>query len=54
MRVAPGTLPRNLGHVLRTQWQQILSYIPFQASHTLPDCLLFGFFATYLTVFVTS
>ena len=52
MRAATGTPPRSLGYVLRTQWKQILSYVLFQASHTLPDYLLIGFFVTYLTVFV--
>jgi MHS family proline/betaine transporter-like MFS transporter len=43
---------RGVVDVLRTQWRQILSFVSFQATESLANYLLIGFFVTYLTVFL--
>lgn len=44
--------PPSLKAVVRTQWKPMLFFLGILASHTLPNYLAIGFFATYLIQFV--
>ncbi|KAB8308030.1 MFS transporter [Erwinia endophytica] len=44
--------PPAIRQVIRSQWKNILVFISILMSHTLPNYLILGFFATYLTTFV--
>lgn len=44
--------PPTVTKVIRSQWKNILVFMSILMSHTLPNYLILGFFATYLTTFV--
>ena len=44
--------PPTMGEVIRSQWKNMLIFMSILMSHTLPNYLILGFFATYLTTFV--
>lgn len=52
MRAAHHTAPPSIVEVIRSQWKNILIFMSILMSHSLPNYLILGFFATYLTTFV--
>jgi len=44
--------PPTINQVIGSQWKNILVFISILMSHSLPNYLILGFFATYLTTFV--
>ncbi|MFH8135772.1 MFS transporter [Pantoea osteomyelitidis] len=52
MRIEKNIRPPSMLVVLRSQWKNILVFISILMSHTLPNYLMLGFFATYLTTFI--
>lgn len=51
-RVEQRLNPPTVSQVIRSQWKNILVFMSILMSHTLPNYLILGFFATYLTTFV--
>ena len=51
-RVEQRLNPPTVTQVIRSQWKNILVFMSILMSHTLPNYLILGFFATYLTTFV--
>lgn len=51
-RVEQRLNPPTVTKVIRSQWKNILVFMSILMSHTLPNYLILGFFATYLTTFV--
>lgn len=51
-RKRDGTKPPTVAAVLRSQWKNMLVFLSILMSHTLPNYLILGFFATYLTRFI--
>lgn len=47
-----GAKTPSLMAVIRSQWKNMLVFLSMLMSHTLPNYLVLGFFATYLTEFV--
>lgn len=52
MRTEKNIKPPSMIFVLRSQGKNILVFMSILMSHTLPNYLMLGFFATYLTTFV--